>query len=77
MTYINKRFGRLVVKDVIRENSYDYFICECDCGKTIKTRAFNILTGMTQSCGCLKKEKCQENAKKMGVANRKEMYCRI
>lgn len=77
MTYINKRFGRLVIKNVVKENSFDYFICKCDCGKTIKIRAFNVLSGSTQSCGCFRKEICKENAKKMGIANRKEMYCRI
>ena len=47
MTYINKRFGRLVIKNVVKENSFDYFICKCDCGKTIKIRAFTVLSGST------------------------------
>lgn len=77
MTYINRRFGRLVVKNVVKRNSFDYFVCKCDCGNTIETRALNVLAGRTHSCGCFKKEICQKNCKKMGIANRKEMFCRI
>ena len=77
MTYINKRFGRLIVKDTFRKDSFDWFVCKCDCGKEITTRANHVLSDRTKSCGCYHKELIKKHAHKMGLANRKEMYCKI
>ena len=53
-----KRFGRLTVvkEDPIRDGSYVKWICRCDCGNIISTRAPNLRSGNTLSCGCLQKE---------------------
>ena len=58
---IGKRFGRLVVKSSSdlrhkRDPYAPYILCECDCGtKTVK-RLYDVVSGRTKSCGCLRKE---------------------
>ena len=74
---IGKRFDRLVVEKEVRINNLRYFLCKCDCGKEKLVRFGNLMCGAIRSCGCLRKETVKENAKKMGVKNRKEMFCKI
>lgn len=57
---LNHRFGRLVV---IRFDSFSEkkkgptrWLCKCDCGNEIVVARNNLVTGTTQSCGCLQKE---------------------
>ena len=62
---IKRRFGRLVVigraDDYVSPSGAHYpkWLCECDCEKhTRKTiRESHLLSGATQSCGCLQKER--------------------
>lgn len=52
---LNKRFGNLIVTDIIREkNKKPYYLCQCDCGKKFKTQYTNVIKGYTKSCGCKK-----------------------
>jgi hypothetical protein len=57
------RFGRLVVlhdsgkRTKAREIIWS---CKCDCGNHIDVRGANLKDKMTQSCGCLSKEKSSE-----------------
>lgn len=74
---IGKKFGRLLVLEEIKENDTAFCICKCKCGKQVKVRKNNLTCGNVKSCGCFKKEFTTENARKMGIKNRKEMYCRI
>ena len=54
---LNKRFGRLVVKEIIREKGKNAkYRCVCDCGKEIITWYNNLYIGKTLSCGCLQEE---------------------
>lgn len=53
-----QRFGRLTVIDgplKKRESgrSRAYWLCRCDCEKTVWVRENNLKSGHTQSCGCL------------------------
>lgn len=53
------RFTRLSVIGYAgkSENNTDtMWFCKCDCGKSIKVRAFCLSSGNTSSCGCLKAE---------------------
>ena len=52
-----QRFGRLVVlrKDTSRKGNY--WVCQCDCGVVKSIRGKNLLSGDTQSCGCLQQER--------------------
>lgn len=51
-----KKFGRLTVlhREYGREGVY--FVCRCDCGKTVVVSSCHLVTGHTQSCGCLNRE---------------------
>lgn len=64
--YIGKRFGRLVVTEFDRESSenslYTFWFCDCDCGTIhIRVRGWDLATGNTKSCGCLKHDYVGEN----------------
>lgn len=54
---VGKRFGRLTVlkRSGVRGKNAEY-LCKCDCGNTCKVLRESLLSGSTQSCGCLKKE---------------------
>lgn len=52
-----KRFGRLVVKEMIYENNKQTLAkCICDCGNYITTKAVYLNNGDTKSCGCLQRD---------------------
>lgn len=56
---IGKKFGRLTVKDVYIVKGKDrrcMYVCDCDCGKEKVALYDNIISGKTQSCGCLQKD---------------------
>jgi len=54
---IGKKFGRLLINDVLRENNKTYCICSCDCGEeNVKKILGCVTSGNTKSCGCLQKE---------------------
>lgn len=54
--YLHKRFGKILVDDIIAGNTLQntLAICKCDCGNTFATMLSNIAAGDTHSCGCLK-----------------------
>lgn len=57
--YSGQKFGRLTALEKIRmlpgANGL-YYRCLCDCGEQLLVRYANLVTGNTQSCGCLKLE---------------------
>lgn len=54
---IGKRFGRLIVKEIIREKGKNAkYRCKCECGNEIITWYNNLYLGKTLSCGCLANE---------------------
>lgn len=68
------RVGRLTVlgmgakQKLVRKGKHTtrvYWLCKCDCGKTISTRAWNLTSATTQSCGCLQKETVSKRAKEV------------
>ena len=65
-----QRFGRLVV--LSRDSRGDYISsgirriawkCKCDCGGEITVIGGNLTSGMTKSCGCLRREKAAINGR--------------
>ena len=67
-----RRFGRLTVikrMDNYRaESGYQYamWLCQCDCGNTKVIKAKSLLSGVSNSCGCLAKELASERMIKHG-----------
>lgn len=50
---IGKRFGKLVVKSLDRQDKkHYYFLCQCDCGNIKSIRKGSLISGNTTSCGC-------------------------
>jgi hypothetical protein len=51
---IDKRFGKLVVKEFAYtdKNYRSYWVCDCDCGNTKTIARSSLISGRTQSCGC-------------------------
>lgn len=65
-----QRFGRLTViapaEDCDKEHSYPWKV-RCDCGTVFTVSRYNLASGNTRSCGCLKRETMRNNRR-----NRKE-----
>ena len=69
-----QRFNRLTViryldKSERTVRTYNW-LCQCDCGKTVKANANKLKNGLQQSCGCLKEERKYE----IGNLNKKYKY---
>jgi HNH endonuclease len=52
--FLNKRFGKLIITDILKQGSIFKAKCLCDCGKECTPNLHNILRGHTRSCGCNK-----------------------
>lgn len=51
---LNKQFGRLTVVEWIGFiNKKTYWKCLCECGNTLETASYRLVSGKTKSCGCL------------------------
>lgn len=52
-----EKYGRLTVALEVEGNSYSRrILCKCDCGGSKIVSLVQLLSGNTQSCGCLKRE---------------------
>lgn len=62
-----KRFGKLVALKQVEKggNSHQMWLCQCDCGNEKVISKTNLLQLVTNSCGCLFKEKALENFSKL------------
>lgn len=53
-----EKFGRLTaLSPVCKQKREMVWLCRCDCGKETRVRVGNLVSGNTQSCGCLKRER--------------------
>ncbi|MDE7323104.1 MAG: hypothetical protein K2N73_10345 [Lachnospiraceae bacterium] len=75
---IGKRFGKLTVLEYAGVDSHrcKLFKCLCDCGKETTTRKSRLISGGTQSCGCLISEVWSKMTYKHGYATH-EKYNRV
>jgi hypothetical protein len=53
---IGQKFNFLTVLKKDTERKYNYYICECECGKFKSIRKDDLIKNSTKSCGCKKKE---------------------
>lgn len=65
-----KRFGRLTVlrKDG-KGHGNQIYLCQCDCGNTVRVYHSNLTRGLTKSCGCLQKEETSKRFTIHGMRN--------
>lgn len=69
LNLVGERYGRLlVIKQGKVENGRTYSICQCDCGNIVEVMNKSLRSGITCSCGCLKKD----NARKLGLRTGKD-----
>ena len=60
---VGNTYGRLTILREYQSPCKKYVLCECSCscgGSTSTTRRHEIVSGKTQSCGCLRKERSVE-----------------
>ena len=57
--------GRLTVIRKFSRSHRGYFECRCSCDTVKVIRADNVLSGASQSCGCLSREKASERLKRL------------
>lgn len=60
------RFGKLTILGISHFKKYKtqtkpYFICDCDCGKTVVVRGEHLSNNRTVSCGCYNSELSKKN----------------
>ena len=75
---IGKRFGRwtVVKKDKITTDSrgrHDFYVCNCDCGKTKSVNKWQLLRGVSKSCGCYRSDFIRNKDLKHGYS-RERVY---
>ena len=56
MGEIGKRYGRLVIRGVEKVNGLWYCECECECGVKCRKILSNVVSGKSESCGCILRE---------------------
>lgn len=66
---IGKKFGRLTVQEIIKNEKQNAKAkCICECGKITTPTVSRILLGKTKSCGCLSIEKMTNSRTKHGMS---------
>lgn len=60
----SRQFGQLTVQSKNVDGSW---VCNCSCGKTVSVRRRNLVTGDTQSCGCLHSAVTRKRSTKHGL----------
>lgn len=50
-----QKFGKLTAIQIVGKNNHANFLweCKCDCGKTCMVASSSLISGNTQSCGCI------------------------
>ena len=60
---ISKTYGRLTVtQKATDKGKYSRWLCQCSCGNPTIVLGADLRSGLTQSCGCLQKERLKEAA---------------
>jgi len=72
--YIGKRFGHLVIKDIVRNNYHSFALCVCDCGVEKQTRLDHLISGSTKSCGC-QQHKNRKPTNVIHSSSKTRLYC--
>jgi len=54
---VGKRFGKLLVLDLVDTIGKKYYSCQCDCGNKTNVRTSHLTSGSISSCGCLRSDR--------------------
>lgn len=65
-----QKFGRLTALGPVGKTKHRrvIWLCQCECGKQLAVVYPSLARGLTQSCGCLRKEIAADKATKHGLA---------
>lgn len=64
---VGTTFGRL--RFLKEGTKYRYWLCICECGNKKEVDRYALLNGVTQSCGCLQREKASRRFSKHGKSS--------
>jgi hypothetical protein len=66
-----QRFGRLTAIRYLYTTKWGcaVWLCKCDCGNTCEVEVGTLRAGRTKSCGCLIRERAQEQGRALGKSN--------
>lgn len=70
----NYRCGRLLALKPVRENGFRKWKCRCDCGRFVTVVTASLVSGKTQSCGCLHMEILTKSVTKHGMTKRGNLH---
>ena len=64
----NNKFGRLTVINYVgkTKDRHAKWLCKCECGNEVVVNGNSLISGHTQSCGCLQKERTSKSRYKHG-----------
>lgn len=65
--FIGKRFGELIVEEIIHGNSHIECKCVCSCGNQTITTLSQLRMGKVVSCGCHKRKMASDRMKKYAI----------
>ena len=74
---VNNKYGMLTVIKYISErdsNGKVLWKCKCDCGNEVISRGESLVSGNTQSCGCLLLKRIKETQTTHGMSGSLEYY---
>lgn len=70
-----KRFGRLVVIRLSNIRNFStYWLCKCNCGKEKEIIRSSLIRGLTNSCGCIRKETRKRKRTEYGFTAKNTVY---
>jgi len=56
-----QRFGRLlVIERAPNQGRKTRWLCLCDCGAYTQVQSFNLINGLTRSCGCYRRDRASQ-----------------
>lgn len=55
------KYGRLTVIEKVKRNGVTHWRCKCDCGNEAIVVNAHLVSGYTQSCGCLRSDFCKSD----------------
>lgn len=71
--YFGKKFNRWTVLSMSSGPKREkYFLCRCDCGKEKTVSKYNVLAGLSKSCGCFSSDRARERRKTHGMSASQE-----
>lgn len=74
---LNRKFGRWTVLEGPFHNgreSWNLWLCACNCGTKKKVNGYALLGGMSKSCGCLHRQIVGQQSTKHGLSYRNEYW---